>query len=85
MAVLLYGSSLRLMEPSKRGRREIDAAPLGVSTRGVRINVCGCGFKDIDFGYGQITVRDSKGRRERVTILPERLRAPLQMDLARVR
>ncbi len=29
--------------------------------------------KDIDFGYGQITVRDGKGLRERVTLLPARL------------
>src|SRR6267154_1528702 len=29
--------------------------------------------KDIDFGYRQITVRESKGLRERVTLLPERL------------
>ena len=26
--------------------------------------------KDIDFGYGQITVRDGKGLRDRITILP---------------
>ena len=32
--------------------------------------------KDIDFGYGQITVRDGKGLRDRITILPERLRRP---------
>jgi integrase len=30
--------------------------------------------KDIDFGYGQITVRDGKGLRQRVTLLPQRLR-----------
>jgi integron integrase len=41
--------------------------------------------KDIDFGYGHITVRDGKGLRERVTVLPERLRQPLQLHLERVR
>jgi integron integrase len=41
--------------------------------------------KDIDFGYGHITVRDGKGLRERVTVLPERLRRPLQLHLERVR
>lgn len=41
--------------------------------------------KDIDFGYGHITVRDGKGLRERVTILPERLRQPLQLRLERTR
>jgi integron integrase len=40
--------------------------------------------KDIDFGYGHITVRDGKGLRDRVTVLPERLRSPLRVHLARV-
>jgi integron integrase len=41
--------------------------------------------KDIDFGYGHITVRDGKGLRERITLLPERLRRPLQLHLERVK
>ncbi len=41
--------------------------------------------KDVDFGYRQITVREGKGMRERVTILPERLIRPLQAHLARVK
>ena len=41
--------------------------------------------KDIDFGYNQITVRDGKGMRERVTLLPESLRNPLQTHLVRVK
>jgi integron integrase len=40
--------------------------------------------KDIDFGYGHITVRDGKGLRDRVTVLPERLRHSLEVHLARV-
>ena len=32
--------------------------------------------KDIDFDYGSITVRDGKGLRDRISILPERLRRP---------
>ena len=40
--------------------------------------------KDIDFGYGHITVRDGKGLRDRITILPERLRHPLRLHLDRV-
>ena len=40
--------------------------------------------KDIDFGYGHIVVRDGKGLRERVTILPEQSRRPLQVHLERV-
>ncbi len=41
--------------------------------------------KDIDFGYRQITVREGKGMRERVTLLPERLSRPLQAHLARIK
>ena len=41
--------------------------------------------KDIDFGYGHIMVRDGKGLRDRITILPQRLRQPLQRHLERVR
>ena len=41
--------------------------------------------KDIDFAYGQITVRDGKGRKDRVTLLPELIRAPLERHLGNVR
>jgi integron integrase len=41
--------------------------------------------KDIDFGYGQITVRDGKGLRQRVTLLPLRLKRRLVLHLAHVR
>jgi integron integrase len=41
--------------------------------------------KDIDFGYRQITVRESKGMRQRITLLPDRLQRPLQSHLARVK
>jgi integron integrase len=41
--------------------------------------------KDIDFGYRQIAVREGKGMRERMTILPDRLHRPLQAHLARIR
>jgi integron integrase len=40
--------------------------------------------KDIDFGYGHITVRDGKGLRDRVTVLPERLRRSLRTHLENV-
>jgi integron integrase len=41
--------------------------------------------KDIDFHYNQITVRDGKGEKDRVTILPKALKGPLRRHLARVR
>ena len=41
--------------------------------------------KDVDFANGQCVVRDGKGQRDRVTVLPESLREPLKRHLARVR
>jgi integron integrase len=40
--------------------------------------------QDIDFDLGQIMVRDGKGQKDRVTILPETSRAPLREHLERV-
>src|SRR5205809_3193568 len=37
--------------------------------------------KDIDFGYGRIIVRDGKGMKDRVTMLPGRLRRALREHL----
>ena len=52
---------------------------------GLRVMECArLRVKDIDFGYGHIMVRDGKGLRDRVTLLPERLRGPLQVHLKRV-
>ena len=42
-------------------------------------------IKDIDFGYNRITVRDGKGLRERVALLPQRLQRPLHAQIARVK
>lgn len=41
--------------------------------------------KDIDFETGQITVRDGKGAKDRMTILPDSLREPLKQHLAKVK
>jgi integron integrase len=41
--------------------------------------------KDVDFGRGEILVRDGKGAKDRVTMLPSVLTAPLQEHLARRR
>lgn len=42
-------------------------------------------IKDVDFGYNQITVRDGKGQRDRVTIMPSRLKRRLRLQLEKVR
>ena len=39
--------------------------------------------KDIDFGYGQITIRDGKGGKDRITMLPKGLVETLQRHPAR--
>jgi integron integrase len=41
--------------------------------------------KDIDFGYARITVRDGKGAKDRVTMLPVNVAAALQRHLATVK
>jgi integron integrase len=40
--------------------------------------------KDVDFGYLRITVRDGKGAKDRVTMLPINLAEPLQRHLRKV-
>lgn len=37
--------------------------------------------KDVDFGFKQITVRDGKGGKDRLTVLPEKLVEPLRKQL----
>jgi integron integrase len=49
------------------------------------LEACQLRVKDVDFARGEITVRQGKGQKDRVTVLPARLREPLQIHLARVR
>jgi integron integrase len=42
-------------------------------------------IKDIDFGYNRITVRDGKGMRERVALLPRQVCRPLRAHLDRIK
>ena len=39
--------------------------------------------KDLDFAYNQIVVRDGKGQKDRVTMLPQPVKRPLQQHLQR--
>ena len=41
--------------------------------------------KDVDFDRGQIVVHDGKGFKDRITMLPDKLKAELQQHLKRVR
>jgi len=42
-------------------------------------------IKDVDFTYKQITVRDGKGEKDRVTMLPAKLKQPLMRHIQRVK
>src|SRR5688572_15811752 len=61
MAMLTYGSGLRLLEC-------------------LRLRV-----KDVDFHYRQLVVRNAKGQKDRVTMLPSSLVDPLRTHLAKIR
>jgi len=53
---------------------------------GLRLREClKLRVKDIDFDYRQILVRDAKGGKDRVTMLPQSVTEPLQKHLLRVR
>jgi integron integrase len=53
---------------------------------GLRLREClKLRVKDVDFGYRQILVRDGKGGKDRVTMLPVAVAAPLQEHLIRVK
>jgi integron integrase len=41
--------------------------------------------QDVDFARSEITVRDGKGAKDRITMLPESLKAPLQDHLKKVK
>ena len=52
---------------------------------GLRVSECArLRVKDIDFHYKQLLIRDSKGSKDRVTVLPGPLIEPLRNHLARV-
>lgn len=53
---------------------------------GLRLSECiRLRVKDIDFDFNQILVRDGKGMKDRVTVLPDSLERPLQRQIQRVR
>jgi integron integrase len=41
--------------------------------------------KDLDFARGELTIREAKGGRDRVSVLPEALHEPLKAQIRRVR
>ncbi len=68
----------------------LDGAPLLVATllygTGLRLMEClRLRVKDVDFALNQILVRDGKGMKDRLTMLPVALRQPLQRHLVAVK
>jgi integron integrase len=53
---------------------------------GMRLMECArLRVKDVDFARGEITIRDGKGRKDRVTLLPARVKGQLAEYTARIR
>jgi integron integrase len=53
---------------------------------GMRLTEClQLRVKDVSFDYKEVVVRNGKGQKDRVTVLPDRLVPPLQAQLERVR
>jgi integrase len=49
---------------------------------GLRLTEClRLRVKDVDFAYNQIVVRDGKGHQDRMTMLPQHVKAPLRRHL----
>ncbi len=72
--VLFHGKR----HPSKMGAGEIRSGLRLLE--GLRLRV-----KDVQFSQLQITVREGKGRKDRITMLPDRLKEPLERHLRTVK
>jgi integron integrase len=81
--VLTEAEMRRLMDPLQGGARLMVGLLYGAGLR--QIECLSLRVKDLDFAYRQIVVRDGKGGKDRVTMLPENLVQPLQQHLGRVR
>jgi len=82
--VVLTREEVRAVLAELRGREKLMASLLyGAGLR--LLECCRLRVKDIEPGRGEIVVRDGKGARDRVTILPGQLIAPLAAQLEQVR
>jgi integron integrase len=69
---------------------QLEGAPLLMASlmygSGLRLlECCALRVKDIDFGRREILVRDGKGRKDRITLLPSRVAGMLEQHLVRMR
>jgi len=81
--VLTEGEVARLLDHVEGGARLMVALLYGAGLR--QAECLALRVKDVDFTYRQILVRDGKGGRDRVTMLPENILQPLQAHLGNVR
>ncbi len=81
--VLTRGEVDRVLRQFSGTSRMIASLLYGSGLRvseGLRLRV-----KDVDIEYGQIVVRDGKGHKDRITLLPDSLRKPLSEHMKRLR
>ena len=84
LPVVLTVAEVRAVLARLNGRHWLMASLLYGS--GLRLMECvRLRVKDLDFAYRQITVRDGKGQKDRVTMLPQSLSEPLQQHLEKVK
>ena len=82
-AVLSEAEVRRLLDAMSGTTRLMVGLLYGAGLR--QIECLSLRVKDVDFAYRQILVRDGKGARDRVTMLPENLVQSLQRHLGKVR
>jgi integron integrase len=84
LPVVLSVAEVRRIFARLRGMEKLMAGLLYGS--GLRLMECvRLRVKDIDFAYAQITVRDGKGGKDRVSMLPVNLTGALQKHLAKMK
>ena len=84
MPVVLSGNEVRAVLARLEGRHWLMASLLYGA--GLRLMECvRSRVKDVDFEYAQITVRDGKGEKDRVTMLPGALAKPVKEHLQEVK
>jgi integron integrase len=84
LPVVLTREEVRAVLAQLHGTRRIQGTLLYGA--GLRLLEClRLRVKDLDFSRSQLTIRQGKGRRDRMTTLPRRLRGPLERHLVEVR
>ena len=84
LPVVLARTEVALLLPQLRGTKRLILTLLYGT--GMRLLEClSLRVKDVDFGLNQITIRQGKGRKDRITMLPVALKRPLAVHLRRVR